>query len=149
MNEIISICAKYLIFVSILYASFYVITTQGRKRFLRHAVVIFGSAVGAWVVAHFLKNMIAHPRPDALKALFTADDPYSFPSGHATFMFALASAVHCFHSRQAKVLFILALVTGIARVLAGVHYWYDTVGGAVLGSLVASFVYMFAKKFLK
>lgn len=149
MNELIIICAKYLIFVSILYTLFFVIKTYGREKSVRYIVVIFGGAVTAWVVAHFLKGIVAHERPDAVYALLVPDDRYSFPSGHATFMFALASVVHFFNSRQAKVLFVLAFITGIARVLAGVHYWYDIVGGAVLGSLVASFIYMSSKKLLK
>ena len=104
MNELIIICAKYLIFISAAYAFFHVVIKHERKNHIRHVVTIFGSAVFAWVIAHVLKNAVAHPRPDALHALIVPDDVYSFPSGHATFMFALAFCMYGFDKRAGKVL---------------------------------------------
>jgi undecaprenyl-diphosphatase len=149
MNEIIIICAKYLIYISAIYACGYVILRHERKHHIWHIVIIFGSAVVAWLIAHVLKGQIGHPRPDAALALITPEDQYSFPSGHATFMFALAFASWTFSRFSGRVLFILALVTGIARVLAHVHYWYDILGGMVLGAGVASLIAMAAKRFLR
>lgn len=145
MNELIIICAKYLIFISAAYAFFHVVIKHERKNHIRHVVTIFGSAVFAWVIAHVLKNAVAHPRPDALHALIVPDDVYSFPSGHATFMFALAFCMYGFDKRAGKVLFVFAVITSVARVFAGVHFWYDIIGGMVLGAGVASIVYFLTK----
>ena len=140
MNSIIIFCAEYLIFISAFYAIMHVLLKHEKKHYIQHIVIIFGSAVAAWIVSHFLKNIIAHPRHDLTHALITPDDVYSFPSGHATFMFALAFSMFSFDKKAGKIIFILALLTGIARVLSGVHFWYDIVGGFAIGAFVAYFV---------
>lgn len=136
MNQIIFLCASYFIFIAAAYAFYHVVTKHEKRHHLRHVAIIFGSAVLAWVISHFFKNVIAHPRPEGL-ALLIPNDPYSFPSGHATFMFALAWSMYGFDKRAGAIIFVLALITGIARVLAGVHFWYDIVGGFIVGGIVA------------
>ncbi len=150
MNELIIICAKYLLFVSALIVIVALCRKGITKRGVKNFVVIFGSATLAWVVAHILKGIIAHPRPDLAVAIIMSDDTYSFPSGHATFMFALASSYLYLigNNRTTKLLFALALATGIARVLAGIHFWYDIIGGLVLGACVAYALSLLAKKYL-
>lgn len=116
---------------------------------MRTLFIIFGSSVFAWVIAHVLKDIIAHPRPDLALALITPDSLYSFPSGHATFMFTLAFTMFGFDKRAGVVIGVLALFAGVARVLSGVHFWYDIVGGVVLAAIIASTVLFFCKRFFK
>lgn len=149
MNHLITFPAEYFIIIASIYALLRVLIMYERKYYIRYIVIIFGSAVAAWVCAHFLKNVIHHPRPDLTLALVRPHDPYSFPSGHTAFMFGLAFAMHSFDKRAAKILFALALCTGVARVLAGVHYWYDIVGGVIIAYGVATFVVYFSKKIFK
>lgn len=145
MNEIIILLAAVPIFIAILYALFHVITKHERRHHVRHIVIIGGSAILAWVVTFILKDIIAHPRPDLTKALFIPNDIYSFPSGHATFMFGLAFAMYSFDKHAGKILFLLALITGVARVLAGVHFWYDIVGGFFVGAIVSYIILLLTK----
>ncbi len=148
MNQIIILTAGYLIYISVLYAAFYVFWKRDRKHFIKDTIFLLGAATISWILAHVIKDYIAHPRPDAALALLIPDDPYSFPSGHASFMFALGFTMNYFNWRAGFFIVVLALLTGIARVLGGVHFWYDIVGGAILGyivSLIAIFLY---KKFL-
>lgn len=57
----------------------------------------------------------------------------ALPSGHATFFFALA-AVSWAHSKKISyVLFAAALLMGVGRVAAGVHWPTDILAGAMLG----------------
>ena len=61
----------------------------------------------------------------------------SFPSEHTVIAFALAVTVFM-HDRRVGWCFLgAALLIGIARVLANVHYPVDIVGGAFLGTMVA------------
>lgn len=149
MNQIIYFFAAVPIFLATIYALYHVISKHEKRHHVQHIVIIGLATILAWIVSYILKNVIAHPRPDIAHALFTPNDPYSFPSGHATFMFSLAFAMYVFDKQAGKILFILALLTGIARVLAGVHFWYDIFGGAIVGAGVASIVVFFAKHFLK
>ena len=139
MNFIILFCAVVLIFVAILTALYRVLLRHEKKHHVRHIVMLAGTSIGSWYAAIFLKNVFLLPRPDATHALFSplAMHVHGLPSGHAAFMFALAATMHFFDKRAGKLLYILALITGVARVLAGVHFWYDIVAGALLGIFVS------------
>lgn len=149
MNEAIYLLAAVPIFISSIYSLYHVVTKHERRHHAQHIVIIALSASIAWLMSVVLKEQIAHPRPDLTYALFIPSDPYSFPSGHATFMFGLAFAMYSFDKHAGKMLFSLACITGVARVLSGVHYWYDIVGGCILGAGVASIIVSLAKQFLK
>lgn len=147
MNYFYYVCATYPIYIAIVYAVVYVVMMHEKVHHVRHMVTIIGGAIVAYFMAVFLKGIIMHPRPDLTQALFIPNDIYSFPSGHATFMFTLAYSMYTLDKRGSWVLFFLACVTGIARVISGVHYWYDIVGGIVLAYLITHVVVYSVKKF--
>ena len=64
----------------------------------------------------------------------------SFPSGHTASAFAFALAVSAEIPALALPLFPLASAVGYSRVHTGVHYPGDVVAGALLGSVVGTFV---------
>ncbi len=147
MNQIIYFCATYLIYIASAYAFLHVILKHEQRHHIKHIAIIFGSGIMAWIIGHFLKNVIAHQRPDMANALLIPNDIYSFPAGHATFMFALAFSLYTFDKRAGTIIFILGIISGVSRVLAGVHYWYDIVGGFILGGLIAYIVVVSTKSF--
>ena len=149
MNQIIIFCAANLIYISVFYVLIKVIFKRDKKDYLIKILIVLISGVVAWVVAHILKGVIAHPRPDLTNSLITPDATYSFPSGHATFMFALAFAMYHFDKYAGKIIFILAVLTGISRVLAGVHFWYDIFGGFILGSVVSFLLLQIVKRLIR
>jgi undecaprenyl-diphosphatase len=149
MNFIILFCAEALIFIAGAYAVLHVYFKHEKKHHVRHIVMVLGTAALAWVVAHFLKDYIQHPRPMDVVTLLKPDDIYSFPSGHASFMFALAFTMYYLDKKAGKILLALALLTGIARVLAGVHFWYDILGGALIGYLISWIVMSICKRSIK
>lgn len=141
INELILFFAVYPAYIASSYAVIHVLIKHEKKHHLKHIVAVIGSAILGWVVSVLLKNTIMHPRPSLEESLFVPGDVFSFPSGHATFMFALAFAMYGFDRRAGVVLLLLAAATGLARVLSGVHYWYDILGGVFIGAGVASIVY--------
>ena len=97
----------------------------------------------AWVIAKILKFFIHVPRPfDALPNVHALipESGLSFPSGHATFYMALAVSIYFFHKKAGYIFMFFALLIGIARIIAGVHFPVDILGGFILGALVAYFV---------
>ena len=139
------------IFVSVkncrksLLAIIHVFLKHENKDKIKNVIIIIGTAVLAWVITHLLKDITAHPRPDLTNALISPDSVYSFPSGHATFMSALALSVYSFDKKDGAFIFVFAVLSGIARALAGVHYWYDIIGGFVVGGIVAYVIILFTK----
>ena len=81
----------------------------------------------------------------AVKQL-VSENHCSFPSGHAAFFFALAMAVYFFNKKWGLVFFSAAILMTIARVISGVHYPTDILGGAVIGVATAYIVFYFAEK---
>lgn len=151
MNTLILFCAVVLIYVAIVFAFVRVLRRHEKKHHVRHIVMLVGTAFGAWFAADFFKQLLALPRPDLTSALFMPQNvhSYGFPSGHAAFMFALAATMYSFDRKAGKALYVLAAVTGIARALAGVHFWYDIIGGAVLGYAVSKLVVYICKRTIR
>ena len=74
------------------------------------------------------------------------DTSWSFPSGHATFFFAMAMALYLYNKRWGTWFFIAATLITIARVIAGVHYPSDIIGGAIIGIAVAYATFYIARR---
>lgn len=64
-------------------------------------------------------------------------DAYSFPSGHAARMAALAVGVMFFNLPLGWSFIGLAVGVAVARVVVGIHYVSDVIAGLGLGALVA------------
>jgi len=94
----------------------------------------------AWVMARLLKDVFTRPRPflelSEVNLLLQQGGYDSFPSGHATFFFALALIVYLGHKKAGIFLGIGALIISISRVVVGLHFPSDILGGFVLGFLV-------------
>lgn len=75
--------------------------------------------------------------PDSVIQLVSKAPEASFPSGHATFFFALAVAIYYARPRAFPYFLIGAALIGLARVFAGLHYPVDILAGAILGALSA------------
>ncbi len=106
-----------------------------------------GSAVAAaGLLDQVLKNLLCRARPSAVdagaffKEFPCIPAPYalaSFPSGHATTVFALAAVLSLWYPRWTAAWLGLAAVVGWSRIALGAHFPSDVLAGAVLGSAVA------------
>lgn len=116
--------------------------------------LVFGAAALAWIIAGILKDMVLRPRPFIelrdVNLLFPHGDHDSFPSGHATFLFSLWWALRLVRFPKRLTAFLLAgaVLVGLARVAAGIHWPLDILGGALLGIAVAEGVFR-ARKYFK
>lgn len=115
--------------------------------------VAFGAFVlGRYVLVELIRLLIHENRPfvsGRATQLFYKGNEWSFPSGHVAAFIAIATAV-CFYNRKLGIwLFALGLIVGIARVIAGVHYPVDILGGIVVGIFSGWFIYKFCRKFLE
>ncbi len=100
------------------------------------------------VITEIIRFLYCRPRPFMAYAVkqLVSENHCSFPSGHAAFFFALAMAVYFFNKKWGLVFFSAAILMTIARVISGVHYPTDILGGAVIGILSAYAVFYSVKK---
>ena len=74
------------------------------------------------------------------------ENAWSFPSGHSAFFFAMAMAVYLYNKKWGMGFFIAAILMNISRIIAGVHYPSDILGGMIIGALTAYSIFYFAEK---
>jgi undecaprenyl-diphosphatase len=129
----------YLIGLAALFVFFKFI--RRHRRAANAALFIFAAVALSGVMINLIKPLVGRLRP---KLLFEAGlygfDPFrigyeynSFPSGHATTVFALAAALMLFFPRWRLPLFGFAVVVGLSRIIVGAHYLSDVMGGACIG----------------
>ena len=113
----------------------------------KEILMVFFSGVVAWILAYILKFLIHTPRPfdvfSQVRSLIT-ENGYAFPSGHATFFMALAFSIFFLHKKAGYYFIFFALLIGLARIAAGVHFPADILGGFILGAVVAYLVEKFS-----
>lgn len=103
------------------------------------------------LVVQILKRTVKRTRPyDARDRINTFDiklPDYSFPSGHTTASFTLATVLSLNNSLWIIPSYIYASIIGISRVYLGVHYPSDVLFGMVFGitSSIIIHYYIFGK----
>ncbi len=107
---------------------------------------LVSSLIAAGVISPILKATVGRRRPSQTDSTFSRDEgAVSFPSGHTTQAFAVASVVAA-HYRSPWVrigAYGLAGLVGFSRMEQGAHYASDVVAGALLGIAVGNAVVRF------
>ncbi len=106
----------------------------------RSLVRIFLPPSLVYFSTEMFKVFYAYPRPFAALEIppsITVSDPFgSFPSSHTSFFAALAVTMYFCNPKIGKWFFVCAIVIGIARVGAGVHWPVDILGGLIWGIIL-------------
>lgn len=71
----------------------------------------------------------------------------SFPSGHATFYFAVATVVYFYNKKLGIIFFAASVLMGLARIFGGVHWPSDILAGALIGIFSGWLVMKISKRF--
>ncbi|PIT92677.1 MAG: hypothetical protein COU08_01635 [Candidatus Harrisonbacteria bacterium CG10_big_fil_rev_8_21_14_0_10_42_17] len=128
--------AEYLIYILLIaFVVYLFLESQWRVRFYRLALFAFSFILARGLFVTLLKYFIDRPRPFIvlnLDPLFWASHA-AFPSGHTSVLFVMAGVAYFFHRRMSWLFVFLGLLIGIFRVVAGVHWPSDIVGGALVG----------------
>ena len=124
-----------------------------KGHFKRVILVSLGSAIVAkFVFVAIFRYLIYSPRPflvlEQVNILTNHEFESSFPSGHASFYFALATGVYLYNKKAGRVFLALAGLMGFARIFVSVHWPLDILAGALLGWATALTVNKFAVSFL-
>ncbi|MEK7099127.1 MAG: phosphatase PAP2 family protein [Patescibacteria group bacterium] len=148
IDGVVVFCAVYLLYVMIAAIILWTISSFVSKNsdFRKKTISLFWSAaasalISRLIIAEPLRILLARSRPYEVQALshqlITHAMERSFPSGHATLAFAIAVAVYFYHRKAGVIFFLLACVIGASRVIVGVHWPSDIVGGIAVGIIGA------------
>ena len=97
----------------------------------------------AGFVAYALKHIVGRPRP------LNAAETCSFPSGHTTLAFTMATVAGHEYNKLRIPLYVVALGTAFSRVYLGRHYPSDVIAGAVIGTLAGVHIIHYRKTILR
>ena len=140
MDVLIIFCAKYLIYVVALGALVYVYFAPNWKRY---GILAALSLLLSVAVGKLLGLMWYDTLPfviNGTQPLFEHAANNGFPSDHTLVAAALASAVFVYNRTWGLMLWVLALLVGLARVCAGVHHPIDIIAGAAVAVAVTALV---------
>ena len=102
------------------------------------------------ITKEIVPNIWFRARPDlaliGAKELFFHRPDYSFPSDHATALFALTFGLYFFgYKKAANWFLVFSIIICLARVTLGIHFPLDILGGIVSALIGASIVKYFEK----
>jgi undecaprenyl-diphosphatase len=113
---------------------------EGLSPFLQAVLLAFTIERPVYFV---LKNSLRRNRPQAalqnFRSIITPSDQFSFPSGHTSAAFMMATLLGFYCTPLMIPLYCWAALVGFSRVVLGVHFPTDTLVGAILGIGTALF----------
>ncbi len=93
----------------------------------------------SWFTSDMLKSILKINRPfitEHIIPLYKETD-YSFPSSHMAVFTAIAVAMFLIDKRAGFIFSIIAILIGISRIILGVHYPSDILGGFIVGLIIS------------
>lgn len=120
----------------------------------KEAVILFFAYASSGLVTQLLKHTFDQPRPslyftqskiayDHFVKGVILHSSNSFPSGHATTAFAVATVIALFyHSKVVSIAaFVFALLAAYSRIYLGQHFLHDVTAGAFTGVFFSMLTY--------
>ncbi len=116
-----------------------------RKNVKKFTVIVFMIGIASFVTQFLKWQIFLHPRPFVVLSnvtqLINISSFDSFPSGHATIFAALATGIFIYNRKLGIIFAVAALLIGLARIIAGIHYPLDILTGFGIGFVMAILSY--------
>ena len=124
--------------IPILFLILYMLLFNKIKGKIILTILIITLGINDYFCASILKPYFSRLRPsheflEYINLLVPKGGKWSFPSNHASNMFALATTLGYFYSKTKNSLYFLAIIVCFSRVYVGVHYPFDVLIGGIVG----------------
>ncbi|KKQ14870.1 MAG: PAP2 superfamily protein [Candidatus Moranbacteria bacterium GW2011_GWE1_36_7] len=145
MDSIIIFGARRLTTVMILIAFvfFLRLSREKQKEIMVFAIITLPAI---YLMAKISSLFYYNPRPFVVEnfvPLVAHADNNGFPSDHTLLSGAVAAVVYFFNKKVGAFLFLLAVLVGASRILAGVHHAVDIAGSIMIAFVVSFLMYKF------
>jgi undecaprenyl-diphosphatase len=132
-------CAEYLGYV-LLFVLVLFLAVNFKKYWKMVAEAVTAAVFTRFVLTGLIWWLWFKPRPFVALSFIPLIDQSakesSFPSGHASFYFALSTIVYFYNKKVGILFYIASFLIIVARVFVGVHWFSDILAGAILGILM-------------
>lgn len=100
--------------------------------------MLIAAVLSRGIITEAIRFFLPRSRPfieQNFVPLISHADSASFPSGHATFFFAIGTVLYLYNKKAGIPFLFASAVISVARVFAGLHWPSDIVWGALIGIL--------------
>ncbi len=153
ISGVLPLFSDWMVYIILIAGICWVVGHQmGRVRLMAlDFIYTLAAPIGAAVViSEVLSKLIDRSRPfvesKEITLLIPHDADGGFPSHHTTVMVAIAVALWFRNHNFGRLLFVLAILSGIARVGAGIHYPADILAGLLIGAATSWSIHKLTKE---
>lgn len=145
VNWIFIFFATYLIFFIVL-AFLYLVYKKGgdiKRKIYLLGFSFLGVIISRGIITEAIRYFFPRTRPFIELNLtpMLVDRAGSFPSGHTTFLFVIAFSTFLINKKWGWILSIASLLAVLSRIVAGVHWPSDILGGIIIAGAVFALMY--------
>ncbi len=144
--------ARYLIYILTAYFIFTAILRgKWRKRLSLLSLATLSVILSRGIIVPVVGFLFYNPRPFVslgFEPLINHVVTSSFPSGHMAFLVPVGLTLWLVRRKAGTWFLAATLLVGVARVVAGVHWPFDILGGILSGIIGFGVAYVLLKKFL-
>lgn len=139
--------ARFLFYFVILYLI--VLLFKNWKNWAMVIKALLAAVIARFGVTELIRHFFPRPRPFMeydVNLLLKHPNENSFPSGHASFLFALSFVIYSYNKKMGLIFFAASALISLARVFVGIHWPSDILAGALVGIFSGWFVTKILKK---
>jgi undecaprenyl-diphosphatase len=144
---LIALVGEYLAYALVaLFLLFLAFSPSFEGRWLSAFSTVFLAAlISRFVFASLIRRFYKRHRPFTVYKVnnVLTEKSFSFPSGHSTFFYAFSTAIYMYDKDLGIFFIISTVIMTIFRVVAGVHYLTDILGGLAIGVLTGYFTFLY------